>query len=103
MKGLTDKTVAFIVYFQKSKGKTSEPATKRPKFADGEDDVSWELENNRHVKVREFRGKVLVDIREYYEKDGKLLPGKKGISLSGPQFKKLCEIFDDVKAEVNKH
>lgn len=36
------------------------------------------LDKTRFIKVRDFRGKILVDIREFYEKNGELLPGKKG-------------------------
>lgn len=31
----------------------------------------------RRVGISEFKGKVMVDVREYYEKDGEALPGKK--------------------------
>ena len=40
--------------------------------------VLFQLARMRYATVSEFRGKVLVSIREYYEKDGKMLPGKKG-------------------------
>lgn len=30
------------------------------------------------MTVSEFRGKVMVGIREFYEADGELKPGKKG-------------------------
>jgi hypothetical protein len=43
-----------------------------------DEEPSWLLEKNRFVKVREYRGKVYIDIREYYESDGDLKPGKKG-------------------------
>jgi hypothetical protein len=32
----------------------------------------------RFVSVGEFKGKPLVNIREYYEKNGQQLPGNKG-------------------------
>merc|ERR1712189_79223 len=32
------------------------------------------LKRNKRVTVREFKGKVYIDIREFYEKDGKVLP-----------------------------
>ncbi|KAJ6917091.1 RNA polymerase II mRNAional [Populus alba x Populus x berolinensis] len=43
--------------------------------------VVCEIGRNRRVTVRNWRGKINVDIREFYPKDGNLLPGKKGIFL----------------------
>ena len=37
-----------------------------------------QLSNKRNVVISDFRGKPLVSIREFYEKDGKQLPAAKG-------------------------
>jgi hypothetical protein len=34
-------------------------------------------QRTRRVQINEFKGKQLVDIREFYEKDDQMLPGKK--------------------------
>ncbi|KAL2542616.1 Transcriptional coactivator [Abeliophyllum distichum] len=39
--------------------------------------VICELSKNRKVSVRSWNGRVVVDIREFYYKDGKEMPGKK--------------------------
>ncbi|ODM97703.1 RNA polymerase II transcriptional coactivator [Orchesella cincta] len=62
----------------------------------GGGDHSWTLDKKRVVKINEFRGTVFVDIREYYEKDGEMRPGKKGISLSATQWQKLKEVMSEV-------
>ncbi|XP_058097443.1 RNA polymerase II transcriptional coactivator KIWI-like isoform X3 [Magnolia sinica] len=36
-----------------------------------------DISRNRRVSVRSWQGKVVVDIREFYMKDGRQMPGKK--------------------------
>lgn len=46
---------------------------------DDNGDEYWELSSagTRRVTVNEFKGNVMVNLREYYEANGKRLPGKK--------------------------
>ena len=44
---------------------------------DSNGDVYWDISSHRRITISEFKGKSLVSIREYYEKDGQELPGKK--------------------------
>ena len=68
---------------------------------DGEDVVACELSAQRRVTVGTFRGAVMVGIREFYEKDGKMLPGKKGISLGKDQWDVVCKHADAIEAACN--
>ncbi|KAI5083427.1 hypothetical protein GOP47_0003170 [Adiantum capillus-veneris] len=67
------------------------PALKQKKQMSGGDDdnLICQLSSKRNVSIQKFRGKTLVSIREYYEKDGELRPSAKGISLSVDQWKVL--------------
>jgi len=53
------------------------------------------LGKNRFVTSAEWNGKTLVHIREWFESDGKLFPGKRGISfeLGGDQLKEVVRLL----------
>ena len=59
-------------------------------------DKFWELGNNKRVSFNEFRGNVLYDIREYYDAQGEMKPGKKGISLSWEQWCGVHAVTDEI-------
>ncbi|KAL4420823.1 hypothetical protein ABPG75_010479 [Micractinium tetrahymenae] len=61
-----------------------------------------ELSASRRADISHFKGQTFVGIREYYEKDGQQLPGKKGISLSPDQFSALRQRVDDVDAALRR-
>merc|ERR1712212_1349106 len=67
-----------------------------PPMENGE--PTWELGQNKKVKIREFKGKTYIDIREWYvdKKDMETKPGKKGISLNTVQFQQLRSLIEDV-------
>mmetsp|Transcript_244 Transcript_244/g.336 ORF Transcript_244/g.336 Transcript_244/m.336 type:complete len:125 (+) Transcript_244:46-420(+) len=68
-----------------------EEAIPAKRNADGE--AYFEISSKRRASVRKWKGKVFIDFREFYEKDGKDLPGKKGISFSIDQYEMLSKII----------
>jgi hypothetical protein len=44
---------------------------------DDEGNQYWEISGKRRIQISDFKGQTFVGIREFYEKDGKMLPGKK--------------------------
>jgi hypothetical protein len=56
-------------------GNAFSPSAKPQVDSDG--NKFWEISKARRVTISEFKGKTMVGIREYYEKDSQWLPGKK--------------------------
>lgn len=70
-----------IVFHPQRNPPAKKHAPGKSKSSEPPDEQGWHIGNNRFANVREFKGKIMVDIREYYEKDGELKPGKKGTSI----------------------
>lgn len=49
-----------------------------------------DLGGSRRVSVSVWKGRTNVDLREYYAKDGNMLPGKKGIAISPADWQLVC-------------
>ncbi|KAK9162396.1 hypothetical protein Syun_003298 [Stephania yunnanensis] len=83
------------------------PPKKNPKRDSSSDDsdtlLVCDISKNRRVSVRLWQGKPVVDIREFYYKDGKDLPGKKGISLSMDQWNILRKHVGEIDAAVDEN
>lgn len=61
---------------------------------DANGDRYWDVSRLRRVTISSFRGKTLVNIREYYEKNGQELPGKKvSLNLEKPAICVLHHVF----------
>lgn len=67
---------------------------------DSENNIYWDISKARRVTISDFRGKKMVSIREYYEKDGNWLPGKKGISMTLEQYNALVGVLPAIEREL---
>jgi len=59
------------------------------------------LSNAKRVAVQVYRGAPTISFREYYQKDGQWLPGKKGVNLNAEQFENLREKIADVEIKID--
>ena len=73
-----------------------------------EDKLISEFQKNAIEKVRiflrEYRGKKLVDIRIWVEREkGELIPTKKGLSLTIEKYPSLQEALKSLEKELGKN
>ncbi|RWR93301.1 RNA polymerase II transcriptional coactivator KELP [Cinnamomum micranthum f. kanehirae] len=71
-------------------------------YDDDGDLIICRLTKKRRVTIQEFRGKTLVSIREFYQKDGKELPSSKGISLTTDQWAAFKKSVPAIEAAIKK-
>jgi hypothetical protein len=57
--------------------------------------MELQLSGKRRLTLSEYRGKTMISLREYYEKDGKTLPGK-GISLLPEQLALFVQVLPEL-------
>ncbi|XP_050294881.1 RNA polymerase II transcriptional coactivator [Anthonomus grandis grandis] len=83
-----------------------EPVKKKVKSDDSfrteDKEPTWDLGKNRFVKLSEFKGKVYINIREFYNADGDLRPGKKGIMLTTEQWQRFKASVNEIDEELKK-
>ncbi|KAJ4952579.1 hypothetical protein NE237_029411 [Protea cynaroides] len=78
------------------------PTIAAKEFDDEGDLIICRLSNRRRVTIQDFRGKTLVSIREYYERDGKQLPSSKGISLTAEQWSAFRSAVPAIEEAIEK-
>ncbi|KAF7644985.1 hypothetical protein LDENG_00212650 [Lucifuga dentata] len=86
-------------------GESSKPggSSKRSGSGGNGEDNMFQIGKMRYVSVRDFKGKVLVDVREYWmNQDGEMKPGKKGISLNPEQWNQLKEQISDIDEAIKR-
>ncbi|KAI5807466.1 transcriptional Coactivator p15-domain-containing protein [Peziza echinospora] len=98
------KTAANASTTKAAASKSKEVATSdKRRNVDVEGNPYWEIGGKlRRVTVSKFKRNYLVNIREHYEKNGVVLPGKKGISLSVEQFNAFMEALPQVLEELGE-
>lgn len=71
--------------------------------SNNKDDNMFQIGKMRYVSVRNFKGKVLIDIREYWiDQEGEMKPGRKGISLNPEQWNQLKEQISEIDDAVKR-
>ncbi|XP_053458103.1 activated RNA polymerase II transcriptional coactivator p15-like [Nycticebus coucang] len=78
-------------------------SSKQSSRSSSRDDDMFQIGKIRYFSVWDFKGKNLIDIREYWmDLEGEKKPGRKGISLNPEQWSQLKELISDIDDAVRK-
>ncbi|KAM9510179.1 activated RNA polymerase II transcriptional coactivator p15 isoform 2-T4 [Guaruba guarouba] len=70
---------------KKQKTGESSKGTAASKQSSDRNENMFQIGKMRYVSVRDFKGKVLIDIREYWmDQEGEMKPGRKGKTIGCP-------------------
>jgi hypothetical protein len=107
--------------------RTKSQPTRLQRQIDKDGNAFWEISKMRRVTVSEFKGKQMVSVREYYEQNGEIKPGKKvwkriwaialaggyvtwsktnlvkGISMPLDQYSAFIELLPQIEKELGKN
>ena len=67
------------------------------------DEIIIHLGNKKRLTLRKFKGKLLIDIREYYfdKMEGTFKPGKKGIALNKENWDNIKKHISDIDEGID--
>jgi len=86
---------------QSKKEKKSEKKENGNTVTNDRGEVLHELGKMKYANVSNFKGRMMINIREYYtDEGGEMKPGRKGICLMADQWKKLKEIIPDLDKKM---
>ena len=69
---------------------------------DKEGNPMFDLTNKRKVFIKNFKGNVLVDLRETFEKNGEMMYGAKGLALTLDQWQTLKGLIGSIDREIQR-
>jgi hypothetical protein len=69
-------------------------------LAAADEAFSVDLGGSKRAGVSVFKGRATAGLREFYEKDGQWLPGKKGIALPAEQLERLVAAAPQLSAAL---
>ncbi|KAM6232409.1 activated RNA polymerase II transcriptional coactivator p15-like isoform 3-T3 [Porphyrio hochstetteri] len=73
--------------------KSKELVSSSSSASESDSDIDKKIGKMRYVSVRDFKGKILIDIREYWmDQEGEMKPGRKGVYDTAPDMSSIVQL-----------